>query len=91
MTEAESNGGVAELQRELAHERAELSLAVGRLERSASNARHRLVLAGAALAGALVAAGVLLALARALLRRRSRPRTQVVARVGDLMVVRRTG
>ncbi|HET8742638.1 MAG TPA: hypothetical protein VFM41_08445 [Gaiella sp.] len=84
------NGGVDELRRELARERGELAAAVGRLEGTVADGRRmavrRFAMVGALLAS-FVTAGVVAAFVRAALRRRRRER--VVARLGDLVLVRR--
>ncbi len=88
---AEVNGGVQELRRELARERGELAAAVGRLEGTVADTRRvavRRVAIGGGLLASLVTAGVVAAFVRAAQRRRRRDR--VIARVGDLTLVRRT-
>jgi hypothetical protein len=89
MAQPETGNGVEELRMELAREREELARTVDRLERSAAHARHRLVTIGVAVASSVVLACALAVLVRAGLRRRARPRGRVVARIGDLVIVRK--
>jgi hypothetical protein len=100
MSEAETeaaggtNGGVEQLRRELARERRELAVTVDELERAVAVGRRlgkrRCAIVGGALLLSFVLAGGVSAIVRgAMRRRRLRRRDTVVARMGDLALVRR--
>lgn len=80
---------VEALRQELARERRELAVTVNRLERSAARVRRRVLRASLAVAGSVALAVVLAALLRVGRRRHARPRERVVARFGDLVVVKK--